>query len=63
MGSTSSEAVDWESPVTRVRISRGYWLGRHEVTQAEWQAEMGTNPSEFSGCGSCPVEGWRGLVG
>ena len=26
------------------------------MTQAEWQAEMGTNPSEFSGCGSCPVE-------
>ena len=56
MGSTSSEAVDWEQPVTRVRISRGFWLGQHEVRQAEWQAVMGTNPSRFSGCGSCPVE-------
>ena len=56
MGSTSSEAEDDESPVTRVRISRGYWLGKHEVTQAEWQAVTGTNPAHFSGCGSCPVE-------
>ena len=56
MGSTSSEADDDEKPVTRVRISRGFWLGRHEVTQAEWQEVMGTNPSQFSGCGRCPVE-------
>ena len=56
MGSTSSDASDLEQPVTRVRISRGFWLGKHEVTQAEWQAVMGTNPSRFSGCGRCPVE-------
>ena len=56
MGSTSAEAFDDESPVTRVRIGRGYWLGRHEVTQAEWQGVMGTNPSNNAGCGQCPVE-------
>ena len=56
MGSTSAEADDDERPVTRVRISRGYWLGKYEVTQAEWQAVMGTNPSHVSGCGRCPVE-------
>ncbi len=56
MGSTSAAADDDERPLTRVRISRGFWLGRHEVTQSEWQAVMGTNPSRFSGCGSCPVE-------
>ena len=56
MGSTSSDAFDDQRPVTRVRISRGFWLGKHEVTQAEWQAVMGTNPSRFSGCGRCPVE-------
>ena len=43
-------------PVTRVRISRGYWLGRYEVTQAAWQEVVGTAPSWFSGCGECPVE-------
>ena len=56
MGSTSAEAFDNEQPVTQVRISRGFWLGQHEVTQAEWQGVMGTNPSNFSGCGQCPVE-------
>ena len=56
MGSTSREASDDERPVTRVRISRGFWLGKHEVTQTEWQAITGMNPSYFSGCGNCPVE-------
>ena len=56
MGSTSSEADDDEAPVTRVRISRGFWLGKYEVTQAEWMAVMGSNPSGFSGCARCPVE-------
>ena len=41
MGSTSSEASDREQPVTQVRISRGFWLGKHEVTQAEWQGGDG----------------------
>ena len=57
MGSTSAEADSDERPVTRVRISRGYWLGKYEVTQAEWQAVMGGNPSSFDECGpDCPVE-------
>ena len=56
MGSTSPEAHNDEQPVTQVRISRGFWMGKHEVTQSEWQGVMGTNPSEFSGCGLCPVE-------
>ena len=41
MGSTSPEADDGEQPVTRVRISRGFWLGQHEVTQGQWEAVMG----------------------
>ena len=56
MGSVSAEAEPDEQPVTQVRISRGFWLGKYEVTQEEWQAMMGTNPSEFSGCGRCPVD-------
>ena len=56
MGSTSSEAFDDEQPVTQVRISRGFWLGKYEVTQTEWEAVMGSNPSSFNGCGHCPVE-------
>ena len=47
-------SVAWQC---EVRISRGFWLGKYEVTQGEWEAVMGANPSYFSGCGSrCPVE-------
>ena len=28
-----------------------------EVTQAQWETVMGSNPSYFSGCPTCPVEG------
>ena len=56
MGSTSSRGDDNERPRTRVRISRGFFLGKYEVTQELWQAVMGTNPSRFSDCDRCPVE-------
>ena len=57
MGSKSSEADNDERPLTRVRISRGFYLGKYEVTQAEWEAVMGSNPSRFTECGpNCPVE-------
>ena len=40
-----------------VKISEGFWMKKYEVTQGEWEAVMGTNPSHFSRCGSrCPVE-------
>jgi len=38
-----------EGPLHRVTISKGFWMGRYEVTQAEWQAVMGSNPSHFPG--------------
>ena len=57
MGSKSSEADNDERPVTKVRISRGFYLGKYEVTQGQWQAVMGSNPSRFDECGpDCPVE-------
>ena len=58
MGSTSKEAEDDEQLITRVRISRGFFLGKYEVTQGQWQAVMGSNPSFVKQCGpDCPVEG------
>ena len=57
MGSTGSLAGPAGQPVRRVRIGRGYWLGKCEVTQAEWRTVMGSNPSRFDGCGpNCPLE-------
>jgi formylglycine-generating enzyme required for sulfatase activity len=32
----------------RVRISKGFWMGKYEVTQEQWQRIMGKNPAEFS---------------
>jgi sulfatase modifying factor 1 len=40
----------------RVTISRGFYLGVHEVTQREWTRVMRANPSNFKGCPACPVE-------
>ena len=54
MGSANS-GFDNQRPVTQVEISRGFWLGKTEVTQAQWQAVMGNNPSSFKG-GALPVE-------
>jgi formylglycine-generating enzyme required for sulfatase activity len=46
-----------EQPVHQVTFARGFYMGRYEVTQAQWQKVMGNNPSKFSDCGeNCPVE-------
>ena len=42
-------------PITIVTITTGFWLGKTEVTQTQWQAVMGTNPSSFKGP-DLPVE-------
>ena len=39
----------------KVTISHGFWLGKYEVTQAQWDAVMATNPSSFDG-DDLPVE-------
>jgi len=36
-----------EEPVHQVRIATSFYMGAHEVTQAQWAAVMGKNPSEF----------------
>ena len=58
MGATSeqgSDASDDEKPVHSVTLS-DYWIGETEVTQALWQAVMGSNPSWFTGDSQLPVE-------
>ena len=36
-----------ESPVHTVTLTNAFYMGRYEVTQAQWQARMGSNPSSF----------------
>ena len=42
---------DPETPQHEVTISSGFWLGKYEITQGQWQAAMGTTP----------WEGWRAV--
>lgn len=52
-----------ESPLTHVTLTRGFWLGRYEVTQAEYQSVRGMNPSNWKG-DNLPVEqvSWNDAV-
>lgn len=57
MGATSeqgSDAYGNESPIHSVTVS-DFYIGKYEVTQAQWRAVMGSNPSNFKG-DSLPVE-------
>jgi formylglycine-generating enzyme required for sulfatase activity len=48
-----------ELPVHQVTLTNAFYLGRYEVTQAQWVAKMGSNPSRFRGqadSASRPVE-------
>ena len=57
MGSPESEPGRNDDEVLhRVMVSRLFYIGQHEVTQAEWMKVMGSNPSHFSDCERCPVE-------
>ena len=51
MGSSDSDpdAADNEKPLHQVTITKPFYLGKYEVTQEQWQAVMGSNPSRFEG--------------
>ncbi len=59
----TKDGCSYERPVHRVTISKGYWIGKYEVTQTEYQAIMGTKPSYFKGSNN-PVEevSWNDAV-
>ncbi len=59
MGSPSTEEgrLDNEGPQTHVHLTNGFWLGKAPVTQGQWQALMGNNPSTHKDSGlNAPVE-------
>jgi formylglycine-generating enzyme required for sulfatase activity len=45
-----------EIPKHEVTITRGFYLGKYEVTQAQYQAIMGSNPSRSTKAPDCPVD-------
>jgi len=49
--STSSDEDGDEQPLHRVRITKSFFMGVHEVTQAQYELVMGMNPSYFSPSG------------
>jgi formylglycine-generating enzyme required for sulfatase activity len=46
---------DPEKPAHLVTITKGFWIGQTEVTQAAYERVMGSNPSHFKGP-ALPVE-------
>ncbi|MDR1243237.1 MAG: formylglycine-generating enzyme family protein [Deltaproteobacteria bacterium] len=59
MGSDKSkdeDADDDETPQHRVTISKPFYLGKYEVTQAQWEAVIGNNPSELKDGPNHPVD-------
>ena len=56
MGSPNSENGRQDDEAQhRVTLTKGFWLGKYEVTQKQWKSVMGNNPSRFKG-DDLPVE-------
>jgi hypothetical protein len=53
----TGKAIEAETGVMIHIPGKNYEMGKYDVTQAQWKALMGTNPSSFVSCGdNCPVE-------
>ncbi len=56
MGSQTGEEGRFDNEAQhRVQLTDGFWMGKHPVTQLQWQSVMGSNPSKFRG-DDLPVE-------
>jgi formylglycine-generating enzyme required for sulfatase activity len=59
MGSPEDEAQRRDNEVQHsVTLTKAFWLGQTPVTQAQWQAVMGTNPSRFESQSTGDDDGW-----
>jgi hypothetical protein len=57
MGSPRTEECRFDNERQhRVKLTKGFYMGVHLVTQEQWQAVMGSNPSHFKGEYNLPVE-------
>ncbi len=55
MGSPQDYGDKNEHPLRRVVIANGFYMGKYEVTQDQWEKVMGYNPGKFKGK-NLPVE-------
>jgi formylglycine-generating enzyme required for sulfatase activity len=56
MGSPEDEeGRDNDETLHQVTLTKGFWMAKTEVTQAQWKSVMGNNPSEHKG-DDLPVE-------
>ena len=53
---TEQDRSPSEGPQTAVRISRGFFMRKYEVTQGEYSVVVGSNPSYHVGDAKLPVE-------
>ncbi|MFA7003964.1 MAG: formylglycine-generating enzyme family protein [Verrucomicrobiia bacterium] len=53
MGATNDG--DDAKPVHHVKLTKGFWMGKYEVTQEQYEAVTGRNPSGYKGARN-PVE-------
>ena len=57
MGSPKEEKERFENETQhQVRLTKGFFMASHLVTQEQWQAVMGNNPSNFQGEKNLPVD-------
>ena len=58
MGSPSTELGRQDDERQhQVTLTKGFWIGKYEVTQRQWETVMGNNPSSFKTAGpDAPVE-------
>ena len=57
MGCSASTAYTCDSdetPTHQVTLTNAFYMGKTEVTQAQWTAKIGSNPSSFSGYSDSP---------
>lgn len=54
------DSFDWEDPQHQVTLSSGFWMGKYELTKAQWSAVMGTTPwsvlQQMLDDPNCPAE-------
>ncbi|HQE94026.1 MAG TPA: formylglycine-generating enzyme family protein [Anaerolineae bacterium] len=65
MGSTEEPGSSWntceweqatcDKPAHAVTIDYDFYIGKYEVTQEQWEAVMGNNPTNQKNCPQCPV--------